>query len=200
MGAGRKARLDAGVTRNARARVVSLPSCTTSDYNRLSFTAAATDLDRRTSDLDSHEITRYLHEQIPITAAMEIEVAEFSGPSVRVTAPLAANLNHQQSAFGGSISTVGIVAGWAVLWGNFRIRSLPINLVIAHTETEMGRPACGDLVAVTRPLGDKAISELLLALEQFGKARTNVTADIFCQDQLVAKSTGTFVALAASDA
>ncbi len=76
------------------------------------------------------EINQHLHEQIPMTSQMGILVKSFSTDEVLATAPLAANINHQQSAFGGSIAALGIVTGFVAIWGNLKLRKIQAELVI----------------------------------------------------------------------
>lgn len=65
--------------------------------------------------IDPATVEHYLHEHIPITRAMGLKVTAYDGDSVRLWAPLEPNLNHRNTAFGGSLSTLGILAGWSLL-------------------------------------------------------------------------------------
>ena len=62
------------------------------------------------------EITRYLHDHIPITRSLGARVEHADGQSVRLWAPLAQNLNHRDTAFGGSLSSLAILSGWVLLY------------------------------------------------------------------------------------
>ena len=53
---------------------------------------------------DLSAIERYLHEHIPLTTHMEVGVDRIDDTGVRLTAPLAPNINHRQTAFGGSVA------------------------------------------------------------------------------------------------
>ena len=55
---------------------------------------------------DLSAIERYLHEHIPLTTHMEVGVDRIDGTGVRLTAPLAPNINHRQTAFGGSVAAL----------------------------------------------------------------------------------------------
>ena len=46
----------------------------------------------------------YLHEHIPITRAMQVRVVEIGPEHARLTAPLAPNINHRETVFGGGLS------------------------------------------------------------------------------------------------
>ena len=141
------------------------------------------------------ELTMYIHEQIPITAAMGIEIIEFSGNSVRASAPLAANINHQDSAFGGSIATLGILTGFVALSATLKEHGESVHLVIQHSETEFSKPAVGAMQSESRPISDATLKEFLGSLQRSGRARTLITSDIFSEGRLIAKNTGTYVAV-----
>ncbi|MGE5240286.1 MAG: YiiD C-terminal domain-containing protein, partial [Bacteroidota bacterium] len=65
--------------------------------------------------MDRRELERYLHEQIPLSKAMGVEVMEASGEKVELAAPFAPNINHLETVFGGSASAVAILAAWTLL-------------------------------------------------------------------------------------
>ncbi|MEK6246860.1 MAG: thioesterase domain-containing protein, partial [Planctomycetales bacterium] len=98
------------------------------------------------------ELTSYVHKQIPITKAMGIEVTAYCGKAVHAAAPLQQNINHQESAFGGSIATLGIVTGFVIVMASLRAHDKVANVVIQHSETEFSKPALGNMESETRPL------------------------------------------------
>ena len=52
----------------------------------------------------------FLHEKIPLTRAMGLRVAESSAARLVLEAPLAANVNHLGTAFGGSLHALPTLA------------------------------------------------------------------------------------------
>ena len=144
----------------------------------------------------NEEINKHLHEQIPMTDQMGILVKDFSAEGVVATAPLSANINHQQSAFGGSIVALRIVTGFVAIWGNLKLRAIRAELVIQHSETDFSKPALGDMEARSRTLSNTALDSFTSSLASTGKARILVTSDIFSDGKLIASNTGTFVAIA----
>lgn len=59
------------------------------------------------------DLQAYLHRQIPLSAAMQVSVVSATLDSVVLSAPLAPNINHKYTAFGGSVSALGILAAWS---------------------------------------------------------------------------------------
>ena len=90
---------------------------------------------------DADRLTAYLHEHIPLTAAMGVRVLEARPERVRLRAPLGPNLNHRATAFGGSLSGLGILAGWCVMHVRLRPELPEARLVIARSEANL--PATG---------------------------------------------------------
>mgnify|MGYP006388543281 CR=1 FL=1 len=61
------------------------------------------------------ELERYLHREIPLSAAIGVRV-EVAGPGgVVLAAPLEPNVNHRGTAFAGSISALGMLTAWATV-------------------------------------------------------------------------------------
>ncbi|MGK7937166.1 MAG: YiiD C-terminal domain-containing protein [Xenococcaceae cyanobacterium] len=57
-------------------------------------------------------VENYLHEHIPISQVMAVSVDSLDESRVILSAPLAPNINHRNTAFGGSISTLAILSAW----------------------------------------------------------------------------------------
>ena len=57
-------------------------------------------------DMTHHQLERYLYKHIPLSAAMQVSVQKMTAKSLTLHAPLAPNINHQQTVFGGSASTL----------------------------------------------------------------------------------------------
>ena len=93
------------------------------------------------------ELTDFLHRSIPLTKALDIRVAAAGDGRVRLVAPLEPNLNHHGTAFGGSLATVGILAGWTVLHMSLEDAGLTPSLVVRHVELDYLEPVRGELVA-----------------------------------------------------
>jgi thioesterase domain-containing protein len=141
------------------------------------------------------EITQYLHQQIPLTAAMEISVAVSDGATITLTAPLAPNRNHADTAFGGSISTLGIVAGWTLLHAALSERGISAKLLIQNSSTDFLRPADGDLKATSGFARPEAMDEFVLALKERRRARIEIESRVLSRGVVVATHKGTYVAI-----
>jgi thioesterase domain-containing protein len=93
------------------------------------------------------ELETFLRSRIPLCAAMAVEVRTASPSAVVIFAPLAPNLNHRDTAFGGSVSAVAILAAWSVLYVRMQAEGLTGRIVIRRNSMSYDRPIAGDFTA-----------------------------------------------------
>lgn len=60
---------------------------------------------------------------MPAVRAMQIQLDGYADGVLRITAPLAANVNDKGNAFGGSLASVLTLSGWALV--SLRLRRRP---------------------------------------------------------------------------
>tara|TARA_R110002095_G_scaffold92898_2_gene81145 strand:- start:1045 stop:1503 length:459 start_codon:yes stop_codon:yes gene_type:complete len=145
-------------------------------------------------DFDAGEVTAYLHQHIPVTRAMQINVLPEAKKSLRLSARLSPNLNHQETAFGGSIASLGILAGWTLIHLRLRDDRLRYKIVIQKSEIEFLHPIEDDFEAEC-PIPDECIWEQFHAgLQRKGRARIALEASVTVNRQIAAVIRGTFVA------
>ena len=77
---------------------------------------------------------------------MGITVSEYDGNTLTIKAPLANNINHQQSAFGGSLFSLAALAGWGILQLKLSEMNLTGNTVIAGGDVEYSAPVFEELI------------------------------------------------------
>lgn len=93
------------------------------------------------------ELTQYLHAQIPLTQAMGVTVASIDADAVALQAPLAPNINHRHSVFGGSAAALAMLAGWALLHVRLRAAGIAGRVVIQRNTMEYRHPILGPFLA-----------------------------------------------------
>ena len=139
-------------------------------------------------------ITQYAHEHIPITKQMGMTVLTVDDEQISVLAPYAPNINHRETIFGGSISSLGILAGWALLWAKLQAETVPNRLVIQSSSTDFIKPATDAIVAVCHC--DRAHwLTFYNTLQRHGKARITLPVATHCGETLVATHSGQYVAI-----
>lgn len=144
---------------------------------------------------DPATTTAYLHKQMPLTQAMGLVVTCASDELAVVTAPLAPNLNHQQTAFGGSIATIGITAGWVYLHCRLEREGISARLIIQKSQIEYLQPAASDFEARCIAPAAHEWDAFIAMLRKRGRARINRSAQIQCQGKIAAIHHGSYVAI-----
>jgi thioesterase domain-containing protein len=141
------------------------------------------------------EVQLYLHEHIPISAAMGVRVVGCDAEVVRLTAPLEPNINHRATVFGGSASAVAILAAWTYLHATLRGADLATRLVIQRNTIEYLAPITGDFEAVCPALPAAEMERFVRTVRRHGRARITVGAGLFCGGLRTAAFSGDYVAV-----
>lgn len=141
-------------------------------------------------------IESYLHRQIPLSAAMGIHIAHAAPDCVRLTAPLAPNINHSETVFGGSAASVATLAAWVLLHLRLTVVGLQARVVIQRSRMEYQRPIPGDFEALCRFTDADVWQRFLTLLRRRGRARIALAAELLYRDERMSAFEGEFVAIA----
>lgn len=108
-----------------------------------------------------------------------------------VEAPVALNVNHLGTAFGGSINAVATLAAYGLLW--LELNEPALQIVVAESSIRFLRPVRATIRAIClRP--DREVWEVFqVRLTEKGKARINLCVNIVEGSQATAAFQGTFV-------
>jgi thioesterase domain-containing protein len=149
------------------------------------------------SEISPSELEKYLHDHIPLSKAMQCSAVAVSTDSVVLRAPIRPNINHRDTIFGGSASTLAILAAWSLLNLRLRQQPVPFRLVIQRNVMEYLAPMSEDFTATSTMQAPQSWERQCRMLERKGAARFTVLAELWCAGQLTGKFSGEFVALAA---
>jgi thioesterase domain-containing protein len=141
------------------------------------------------------QVERYLHEQIPLSVAMGVQVKIATIERVQLAAPLAPNINLHETIFGGSAAAVATLSAWTLLHLRLEQIGVDARLVIQRSAMEYERPIPGDFDAICRFSDDSAWERFRTTLERRGRARITLTAHLVYAAQRMATFEGGFVAL-----
>lgn len=135
----------------------------------------------------------FLHGEIPLTKVMGMTCVAWDGRAVTLTAPLEPNVNHADTAFGGSISTMGIMAGYCLAHLLLAERRISNRLLIQQSSVEFLRPIDDQMTSrACAPADAAAFIELL---QKKRRARLTITSEVSCKGMLAARHTGIYVAM-----
>ncbi|MGH7464298.1 MAG: YiiD C-terminal domain-containing protein [Longimicrobiales bacterium] len=144
--------------------------------------------------MNAGDLQQYLHRHIPITSAMAITVTAASIDAVELRAALAPNLNHRSTAFGGSVASLAVLAGWSLLrLGLDDVTPMP-QIVVQRSTIEYIAPIAADFAAVCRRPSEQTWQRFMQAFTRRGRGRLRLEVDIRCEGAEVGHLTGEFVA------
>ncbi len=144
------------------------------------------------------ELEKYLHEQIPMSKAMQVSVVEVKPEAVVLSTPLAPNINHRETVFGGSASAIAILAAWALLHTRLKSSGMSSRLVIQRNIMNYERPISGTFTARSSIPTWAAWEPFTRMLLRKGRAGITVCCVLQYERQSVGHFEGNFVALVGS--
>jgi thioesterase domain-containing protein len=99
---------------------------------------------------DCRHLESLLYRDIPITQALGLQVKSWEAHSLRLHAPLDANINHAHTMFGGSLYCIAVLAGWG--WLYLRLREAGMaedgHIVIQEGQITYPLPVTTDAIAL----------------------------------------------------
>ena len=93
------------------------------------------------------DLEDYILPQTPAARFMEFSFQHLSRDSLILSAPLAPSINDKGTAFGGSLYSALVLAGWGLVFGNLRDRGLSGDVVIARSTMDYRAPVRDDFMA-----------------------------------------------------
>lgn len=146
------------------------------------------------------ELQQYLHDHIPLSKAMQVSVERISPESVILSAPLAPNINHRDTLFGGSASAAAILSAWSLLHTRLQSEGIASRLVIQRNTMSYDLPVDGTFTAASFLADEEEWPRFLRMLQRKGKARIAVRAELRFNGQAAGRLEGEFVALGCEQA
>lgn len=124
-------------------------------------------------------LTAFLHEQIPLTRAMELRAVEVTAQRLVLEAPLEPNRNHLGTAFGGSLHTVPLLACYCAQWVELREAGLDGHVVVKRSNAIYRSPVEGAIRAECERPSRDLVTAFLAGLRRNRKARLELRATVF---------------------
>jgi thioesterase domain-containing protein len=143
--------------------------------------------------MDIGILQRYLHDHIPLSKAMEVEVAEATDNGVALAAPLAPNINHRETVFGGSASAVAILSAWTLMYLRLKSEQLNVRIVIQKSTMTYERPITGRFIASAAISDTTAWRRFVDTLKRKRRGRFTVRSILHCNAEKVGEFEGDFV-------
>jgi thioesterase domain-containing protein len=125
---------------------------------------------------------------------MRVSVLAATANMVVLSAPLAPNINHKRTAFGGSIVTLGILAAWSLLHVRLVAAGLSSEVVIQSAEVDYDKPITGSFAARSSLDEAQAWPAFLKMLARKKRARIEVQSLLMSEDVPAGHFRGKFIA------
>ena len=140
-------------------------------------------------------LQKYLHERIPISKAMGVEVLEATVNGVRLAAPLSPNINHRETVFGGSASAVAILSAWSLLYLRLKDENINSRIVIQKNTMTYEHPII-DMFTASSVVCDPSVwFKFTDTLKRKNRARIKISSVLHCNEKKVGEFEGDFVAM-----
>ncbi|MEJ1972572.1 MAG: YiiD C-terminal domain-containing protein [Lacunisphaera sp.] len=120
------------------------------------------------------DLEKFLHEKIPLTKAMSIRVITTGPRQLVLEAPLAPNINHLGSVFGGALHALPTLACYAALWTLLREGGVDGHVVVKKSYAHYRQPVRGTFRAVCDRPPPGIVAEFMDDLRRHKKARMDL--------------------------
>lgn len=133
-------------------------------------------------------------DEFPLARHMGIVVERADEGGVVLCAPLAANANDKGTAFGGSLFSVAVLAGWA--WVTHYLATTPFiaDTVIQESTIRYLAPVHGTLRATTEQPSAEHIEKFRKMLQRAGRGRIHLDVNIHHGQTLTTAFAGDYAA------
>lgn len=143
--------------------------------------------------LPARQIEELFYSKIPITRALGVRVEHYDGERLVLSAPLAENVNHLGTAFGGSLNALAVLSGYGLLW--LELQDTECHIVIRRSSISYERPVRGELRATCARPEAETLRQFKQTFHEKGKARIALSATIELEGITAVRFEGTFVAM-----
>lgn len=134
-----------------------------------------------------------IDDNIPLVGALGAKVASYDGQRLIIELPLAPNVNHKSTAFGGSLYCAGVLAAWGLLY----LKLIEVEeegvIVIFDGSVHYHKPVLGGFKSSCRSPDVAAWEKFIKIYRRKGKSRLKIDSEIICGDQICASFKGEFV-------
>jgi thioesterase domain-containing protein len=136
-----------------------------------------------------------LYERIPLSRAMGVTVRQADPDCVVLAAPLAPNVNHSGTVFGGSASSVAVLAAWALVEVRLQSIGQPGRIVIRRSAMAFEQPIVAAFTACAEAPAAADWERLLSTLRRGRMGRIVVRSVLDCEGTRVGELEGEFAVI-----
>ncbi len=145
--------------------------------------------------MNKAEAQHYIETNIPITKIMGMKITELNRESVCIAMQHSPNVNHQGSAFGGSIDSLFYVTCWAYVQLLIEDFDPHPRIVGRRGKSTFSKPIKSDFEAKVLIPEVEIVNQFLADLSDKGKGRLTAKAVVEYKGEIAAEFEGEFVVL-----
>lgn len=134
-----------------------------------------------------------LDSEIPLSRSIGIKVVHSSPTSLSLSAPLAPNINHKCTAFGGSLYSVAVLTGWGMAFLLLKNNGLGGHIVIQESHTRYLKPVTGPIISSCTLDDHDIIDKFLHRYQRKGIARIKLETRIVHNNDVCVVFSGRYV-------
>ncbi|MES2527507.1 MAG: YiiD C-terminal domain-containing protein [Bdellovibrionota bacterium] len=139
------------------------------------------------------QLEKFLHHEIPTSIALGVKVISTSENEVVLEAPLDPNHNHMGTAFGGSLSTLLILASYTWLYQALAGEG-QVHVILKENQASFIMPVRENIRSICQAPSEESFQEFLKIFRRKGLARIKLTSFIEIAEGEAARMEGEFVA------
>lgn len=150
---------------------------------------------------DASSLERFMRETIPLARAIDVRVIGYDGYRLALAAPLAPNVNDKGCAFGGSSTSLLLLAGWGLTNLKMAEAGLDADVYVQENSMFYLAPVWGEMVGEAYA-PEEPWDKFFETLRARGRARILIESELTASDGagVAARSTLRFVAKSADAA
>jgi thioesterase domain-containing protein len=142
------------------------------------------------------ELQAIIEKQIPMCGHMGIRIHACDQQGLALSAPLDRNLNHQATAFAGTLNALCTVTGWGTVFLLTRMHTLPGDVVIRRSAIKFLRPVTSTtIIARCKPIDEDDRQHFVEMLAAKGQAKLDLRVEIADQNITAVAFHGSYVVL-----
>lgn len=93
----------------------------------------------------AQDLQEKIRSTIPLSDAMQFNIVDLTEKSILVHAPLSPNVNIHGTGFAGSIYSLAVLTGWAMVTHIIDSQGIDGDLVVGKAEIRYRKPVVGDI-------------------------------------------------------
>ncbi len=144
------------------------------------------------------ELEKRLHRDIMITQHMGLLVKDYNEKGLVLSAPLERNLNHKQTAFGGSLNCLVTLASWGMVYLTLKEMKQAAHIIIQDSEISYLKPITHDFEAICPQPEEALLRKFKKMIQKKRVGRISLNCFIYEEGELAVSFRGSYVATAYS--